>query len=961
VVRLKDKSSKLVIFLIWGFYLGILSLAIYSTVLSLHIAQHYHWHFRGAPGLAKFVILSLLVALSAIVSLLLIFKVLIVFLGRFIFPFVGIPLSTVCNVHRLVNSLFPLELTDSESIPDLEEYVEHIRLLSALGRYQKAYTLGTTALSMLCTISVASLTGRRAILIRTLKDFLQSESQDNNCDDNQYMNTDSEIVRLVLELDRDKLLTEIFCGSYFTDRSTLSIFLLSIGNLQFRRGRIDGALVSTILAEVSCQPHSIVWCQARCLRCRILHRSGKVHEASSLLIKTSPDILPLPGNTVFKLERALLFLGVGDLNASANEVAFLPDTNTDDTTLVDQYRVLAYIHICRGESSKAIDNLSKALKFSIVGSEEFCSLTEEIGVEYIKSAFAMQKMQTITNPLQRTSKRFDYYSQYEKESTLNPSLRTIPHDMRSAISSRVYEGFINKTYSNLDVSAWRIFNRYIIGYLKIFQASQIRKLLESDVKHFWSLLDVAESVIGHVKSDLICSLATVSMEYRPPWVSAIHESRIYKSIGKYDRAAICACRGLSILEYYAISLAKYLDTANIGISIYDLSREAIHSFMLSGTQDDIAKALDIYERALNWNFQIEEQAPSSANTLQKSVDCKLYVRCVLCDLCSFLFLTNAEGHSIKQLPDRQTINTLASRLLSIITLDTSTEQEVADECRLFGHLIFENCDADLINKELVFIADPDLASIPWSALRFDSSDEPIIFRSSIAIVPSVQYIQVKSITFKTDYVYRMTIFADPILSNVGIPDLTYALREANVIDKALKSTAVSRKLGVAANWRALQQAAIDSQIIHFATHKTIDGSGLSCILLASEEGQPWHAVSSNQIKSLKFSAELVVLNLCESGNGSYLGGEGIADLPRAFLTAGAKRVIATNWPVEDLPAMRLMETFYTELYAMSEADPVKALQIAQVRIAQEPAWSSPRFWAAYYLIGKPDAFQLCGQ
>jgi CHAT domain-containing protein len=101
-------------------------------------------------------------------------------------------------------------------------------------------------------------------------------------------------------------------------------------------------------------------------------------------------------------------------------------------------------------------------------------------------------------------------------------------------------------------------------------------------------------------------------------------------------------------------------------------------------------------------------------------------------------------------------------------------------------------------------------------------------------------------------------------------------------------------------------------------------------------------------------------------------------LVRAFLSAGARSVLVTLWPVEDISARLLMERFYRALREDAPGAPAAALRLAQrylrdltlaeVRairsgwgedVADMPTdaaarpYADPAFWAAYVLVGAP--------
>ena len=105
---------------------------------------------------------------------------------------------------------------------------------------------------------------------------------------------------------------------------------------------------------------------------------------------------------------------------------------------------------------------------------------------------------------------------------------------------------------------------------------------------------------------------------------------------------------------------------------------------------------------------------------------------------------------------------------------------------------------------------------------------------------------------------------------------------------------------------------------------------------------------------LHLAADLVVLSACQTG----LGSRALADVPagddwggltRAFLHAGARRVMATLWPVDDWATAALMERFYGA--GDVAAEPVGALAEAQRALIAVPATAHPFYWAGFVSVG----------
>ncbi len=144
------------------------------------------------------------------------------------------------------------------------------------------------------------------------------------------------------------------------------------------------------------------------------------------------------------------------------------------------------------------------------------------------------------------------------------------------------------------------------------------------------------------------------------------------------------------------------------------------------------------------------------------------------------------------------------------------------------------------------------------------------------------------------------------------------------------------------------------RVIHFATHGILDEkhperSGL-ILSLVGKRGEPQDGfLRLSDIYGLKLSADLVVLSSCDSGLGKDLSSEGIIGLPRAFLRAGAKSVIATLWKVDDEATAKLMTHFYDHL--RQGEGPASALRNAQLQLSRNEQWSHPYYWAAFVYQG----------
>ncbi len=201
--------------------------------------------------------------------------------------------------------------------------------------------------------------------------------------------------------------------------------------------------------------------------------------------------------------------------------------------------------------------------------------------------------------------------------------------------------------------------------------------------------------------------------------------------------------------------------------------------------------------------------------------------------------------------------------------------------------------------------------------------------------------------------------APPAASDAGeaaaLPRLPSTRKEAAAI-----AVAAGPAAALALDFEATRAAALDAatgraRVIHFATHAVIDSArpelGGIHLSRVTANGQPQDGLLHLQdVYALRLSAELVVLSACRTAVGNEVRGEGLIGLVRGFMAAGAPRVVASLWSVDDAATAELMAAFYTGL--LRDGLPAAAaLRRAQMHLWRQPRWSAPFYWAAFVLEG----------
>jgi CHAT domain-containing protein len=163
-------------------------------------------------------------------------------------------------------------------------------------------------------------------------------------------------------------------------------------------------------------------------------------------------------------------------------------------------------------------------------------------------------------------------------------------------------------------------------------------------------------------------------------------------------------------------------------------------------------------------------------------------------------------------------------------------------------------------------------------------------------------------------------------------------------------------LGPEANERNFRTDDLTSyRLVHLATHAIADPaegdfSGVVLSATGDKSGDDG-LLTAAEVARLRLNADLVVLSGCTTGGGQTIKAEGVIGLSRAFLVAGARRVCASLWKVEDNSTGQLMANLYENL--LKRKQPTShALRQAKIQFLRN--WAAPYFWAPFVLVGSPD-------
>jgi CHAT domain-containing protein len=350
-----------------------------------------------------------------------------------------------------------------------------------------------------------------------------------------------------------------------------------------------------------------------------------------------------------------------------------------------------------------------------------------------------------------------------------------------------------------------------------------------------------------------------------------------------------------------------------------------------------------------------------------------------------LWAVTAKSVESFELPGRAVLEAAARRYHEELSVhDPAGRARHAADGETLGHMLLGPVAGRLDRQRLIVVPDGALEYVPFGALPVPSPGSaavPLLQRHEIVYLPSVSAlaIQRQVLERRPPAPKRLIVLADPVF-DPNDPRLTRvastrpkatATRGADgpIFERlpgsrqeaeAIAALAPAADTRVALDFDASRAEALSDRlgayhIVHFATHGVIDAehpalSGLA-LSMVDRTGKPQAGfLHLRDIYNLRLNADLVVLSGCRTALGKEVRGEGLLGLTRGFLYAGAPRVVASLWRVEDQATAALMTRFYRALW-QEHLRPAAALRAAQLALSQERRWRDPYFWAGFVLQG----------
>lgn len=267
--------------------------------------------------------------------------------------------------------------------------------------------------------------------------------------------------------------------------------------------------------------------------------------------------------------------------------------------------------------------------------------------------------------------------------------------------------------------------------------------------------------------------------------------------------------------------------------------------------------------------------------------------------------------------------------------------------------------------ELLVAPDKVLSYLPFAALFERESKRRLVEDHPLVYVPSATVLAVS-----TEAAARRggssgepeSFFGvgNPLFDPAQFPslqDLPAAAREARASASFYGGSPVLLTGAAATKARVLAGLA-QADVAHLALHSVVDErspmrSRLVLARAGTDDDGGGGALEAQELYRLRLPrTRLVVLSACQTGVERYYGGEGMLNIARPFLAAGAPLVVASFWPVESDSTAELMVDFHRrrKQEGVPTAEALRRAQLGLLR-GDDARLRRPHHWAAFGAIG----------
>ena len=263
-------------------------------------------------------------------------------------------------------------------------------------------------------------------------------------------------------------------------------------------------------------------------------------------------------------------------------------------------------------------------------------------------------------------------------------------------------------------------------------------------------------------------------------------------------------------------------------------------------------------------------------------------------------------------------------------------------------------DRGVVINDIVIVVDEALMGLPFNALRAagdDGSREWFGLQRRLSFVPSLRsLVDLPRSMGKLERYYGL---GDPHVADGEFADLRATRKELLEIGGLFPASRGTVRLDEGATLDELMAGLAQSpDLVVLSTHGTIVDDTLFGqrfgLVLASGAGGEDH-LTAKHLRGMDLeSVDLLALAACNTARSEV----GFGDLLAGFLGAGVRRIVASQWYVNDMATRKLMVEVAKSVVEGETV--VAALQRSMSLLAESDDFNHPYFWAPFVVFGLPE-------
>lgn len=276
--------------------------------------------------------------------------------------------------------------------------------------------------------------------------------------------------------------------------------------------------------------------------------------------------------------------------------------------------------------------------------------------------------------------------------------------------------------------------------------------------------------------------------------------------------------------------------------------------------------------------------------------------------------------------------------------------------QLYDYLLSEVRDLIPKGARVVIAADGPLWNLNFETLPvMEPTPHYWIEDVTLTMAPSLNLAKTANNSVEPE---SILLVGDPEQVSPDFPGLEHAASEINNIKNSFSQLKASQ-MKILTGRDAQPAGYLDSRpqdydLISFVAHAEANREiPLDSAIILSNSPNKGFKLYARDIMAIPLKAEVVSVSSCTSAGSRTFAGEGLVGFAWAFLHAGAKRVVAGLWEVDDLGAAELMTLFHQRLAAgLSPEEALRASKLDFIHAEGSPYAHKPFYWAAFQIYSR---------